>query len=617
MYTRLNVNVYFQFQQRLKLSAILIMVCIALISGCAWLPKGNPHTKFLVPSEIKETILHERHVDKTFPDWPKDHWWEEFKSQELNELIAKALADNPGLKAAHERLQAADSIVKVQGAALLPFLEAEAGYTAERLSEHGVFAALNPGVAGITFDLGVINPIGFRYELDFWGKNRSLMESALGRSLAEMAEKAQVRLELTTGIARSWFHGLATYQQLQLVYKMIGIRKELLQLAKIRVQLGVDDFRSVMEAATELENENKREAGTKDLLEFYQYMIAKLIGSGPDAGEKLFINSTATIPQGIPLPDTIPSGLLTHRPDLSAAMFRAQAAAKMIEVAKTRFLPTIELQSFAGINALTVISAAGGAGAFPGALFNKGSLAYGGGPTFSIPWFEGGRLRAELGAQRSEYDNAVETYNDTLLEALRQIAESLSAWHQTRKILEAHHRLLVSVRGDWHLSQVRLQTGLNDRRDALRQQYAVLNQQYELRGIESDELSAMVEVIESLGGGYPYYIDEKTKDLAYGHPGGKDTRDNSSKEEPEEIKAAQHKIKNPEKTSNKGKNDLQQAQNNKKSAKQKNNKRQTQNVKETTKPKRRIRMKAKKRREEMAGNNANEHSNHIEVTAEN
>ncbi|CAB1276436.1 efflux transporter outer membrane subunit [Candidatus Nitrosacidococcus tergens] len=608
MYTRLNV--YFQFQQRLKSSAILIMVCIALISGCAWLPKGNPHTKFLVPTEIKETVLHERHVDKTFPDWPKDYWWEEFKSPELNDLIVKALADNPGLKAAHERLQAADSLVKVQGAALLPFLEAEAEYTAERLSEHGVFAALNPEVAGITFDLGIINPVGFRYELDFWGKNRSLMEAALGRSLAEMAEKAQVRLELTTSIARSWFHGLATYQQLQLVYKMIEIRKELLQLAKIRVQLGVDDFRSVVEAATELENENKREAGTKDLLEFYQYMIAKLIGRGPDAGEKLFINSTATIPQGIPLPDTIPSGLLTHRPDLAAAMFRAQSAAKMIEVAKTRFLPTIELQSFVGINALTVISAAGGAGAFPGALFNKGSLAYGGGPTFRMPWFEGGRLRAELGAQRSEYDNAVETYNDTLLEALRQIAESLSAWHQTRKILEAHHRLLVSVRGDWHLSQVRLQTGLNDRRDALRQQYAVLNQQYELRGIESDELSAMVEVIEALGGGYPYYIDDKTKELAYGH-GDEDKRDNSSKEkEPEEIKATQQGIKSPEKINDKEKNDLQQAKNNKKSAKQKSNK--AQDVKETTKPKRRIRMKAKKRREEMAGNDANEH---IEVTA--
>ncbi|MDT3777382.1 efflux transporter outer membrane subunit [Nitrospira sp. MA-1] len=474
---------------------------LLLCAGCAWIPPGEESAGFLEPDSMEETLSHATHhePEDPIPHWPEDRWWQEFGSPELDSLIDAALKDNPGLKVAYARLHEAHALVRVEGARLLPFLEADAELTAERVSEHGLFAALNPEVAGIDITYGLIHPLSFRWELDFWGKNRAMMESAMSRELAHKAEWAEVRLRLTAGIARAYFRRVALRQQLGVVEAMVKIRRDLLNLAKIRFRAGLDDGNSIMRATAELEAANKRAAGTREQLDFQQYLLVRLSGHGPDWGEHVF-RDKVIMPRRIPLPPELPIGLLAHRPDLAAAKYRAEAAAKLIKVAKTRFLPTIDLNGFVGFRALTLAS---GAGSLGDLLFSSSSLAYGGGPGLRLPWFEGGRLRGELEAQRREYDSAVELYNDTLLEAMREVADSLSVWHETRSMLEAHRRLLTSVSGDWHLVEVRFRTGLDDRREVLKQHHAVLDQEFALKALESDQLVSMVGLIEALGGGYP------------------------------------------------------------------------------------------------------------------
>jgi len=475
--------------------------CLSLGAGCAWIPPDKEPAQYLEPSSMEHTLSHATHhePDGAIPQWPKDRWWKEFESPELDRVIDTALVDNPGLKVATARLREAHALVRVEGARLLPFLEADAELTAERISEHGVFAALNPEVAGISIVQGLINPLSFRWELDFWGKNRAMMESAIGREMAEDAERAEVRLLLTTAIARSYFRGGALRRQLEVIDAMVDSRQDLLNLAKIRFQVGLDDSTSVLKATADLEAVNKREAGTREQFDFQRYLLAKLSGHGPDWGQDLFTD-TATLPRRIPLPPELPIGLLAHRPDLASAKYRAEAAAMLIKVAKTRFLPTIDLNGFVGLRALTLASGTGALGNF---LFSSSSLAYGGGPGLRLPWFEGGRLRGELEAQRREYDMAVELYNETLLEAMREVADSLSVWHETRSMLEAHRRLLTSVSDDWRLVEVRFRSGLDDRREVLKQHLDVLDQEFSLEALESDQLVAMVGLIEALGGGYP------------------------------------------------------------------------------------------------------------------
>lgn len=474
----------------------LIAGMLMIAAGCAWIPKGEPPAEYLEPSEMKETLAE---VERRLQQWPEDRWWERFGNPELNELIETALKDNPGLKQASARLRQAQALVKVEGARLLPFLEADASLTYERISQHGVFAALNQEVAGIRIMYGIINPLSFRYEFDFWGKNRAMLEAALGHTAAEEAERAEVRLRLTTGIARAYFRGQALKRQLNIVKVIVGIRRDLQKLAETRFRLGLDNDQPVKVAVADFEDAFKRQAAVRDQLDVQRHLLARLAGKGPDETLHLFANPVVAIPKQIAAPDHLSIGLLVHRPDLAAALYRAHAAARLVKVAKTQFYPTIDLTGFVGFNALTL---AKGTDKLANFLFSGQSFAYGLAPGLRMPWFEGGRLRGELGAQRAEYDAAVELYNETLLEAMREVADSLSAWQTTNEMIESHKRLLASLGDDWRLAKVRLVSGLDDDREVLLHRQPVLEQEYALRALESDQLVAAVDLIEALGGGY-------------------------------------------------------------------------------------------------------------------
>lgn len=430
--------------------------------------------------------------------WPREGWWREFRSPELNRLMDLALKDNPGLKVASARLRLAQALVRVEGARLLPFLDAEAELTVERISSHGVFAALNPEVAGIRIMSGMISPLSFRYEFDFWGKNRAALEAALGEAAAEEAERAETRLLLTTAVARAYFRMVALRQQLDLTRDMVQLRRTLSELAETRFKLGLDSADAVKQALVEQESANKREAGVRDQLELQKNLLARLIGSGPDVTSHLTTHPVP-IPARVPWPTHLPLELLAHRPDLTAALYHTEAAAQRIKEAKAVFFPSVDLTAFVGTNALVLTK---GANHLANLLFSGSSITYGVAPGVRIPWFEGGRLRGELSAQRAEYDRAVELYNDTLLHAVQEVADSLSAWRETSAIREAHQHLLAAQREKLAFVQVRLHSGLDDRRPVLEQQHAVLEQEYAARVLEADQLVAAVDLVEALGGGY-------------------------------------------------------------------------------------------------------------------
>ena len=469
---------------------------LLLFAGCAWIPAGDPPAEYLEAPEMTETLAE---VTSRLQQWPEDRWWEQCGNPELNQLIETALKDNPGLKQASARLHQAEALVKVEGARLLPFLEADASLAYERISQHGVFAALNKEVAGIRIAYGIINPLSFRYEFDFWGKNRAMLEASLGHAAAEEAERAEVRLRLTAGIARAYFRGQALQQQLTVVKAIVNIRRNLQSLAETRFRLGLDNDQPVKLAVAEYEAAFKRQAAVRDQLDVQRHLLARLTGKGPDEAAHLFAKPVVTIPNQIGAPDHLSIGLLVHRPDLAAALYRAHAASRMVKVAKTQFYPTIDLTGFVGFNALTL---AKGTDKLANFLFSGQSFSYGLAPGLRMPWFEGGRLRGELGAQRAQYDAAVELYNETLLDAMREVADSLSAWQTTNEMMASHKRLLASLGEDWRLAKIRLVNGLDDDREVLLHRHPVLEQEYALRALESDQLVAAIDLIESLGGGY-------------------------------------------------------------------------------------------------------------------
>lgn len=474
---------------------------VLLMAGCAWIPQGDKPAQFLKPPSLEHALSHAAHDEPLAPGahWPHERWWRDFGSPELNGLMATALKENIGLKVAAARLRQAHAMVRVEGARLLPFLDAEVELANERISENGVFAVLNrEEAAGANIVFGRITPLSFRYEFDFWGKNRAALEAALGEEAAEEAEHAEVLLQLTAAIARSYLQGLALRRQLDLVHAMIGLRRDLLDMDETRLRLGLDSADPVKQSAIELEQLNKREAGLRDLLDLQRNLLARLIGGGPDSTRSLFTD-TAINPAGMRLPAKLPLELLRQRPDLAAALHQVEAAAQRVKVSKASFLPTIDLTAFVGLNALRLTK---GASSLANLLFSGSSFSYGVAPGLRLPWFEGGRLRGELSAQRAEYDGAVELYNDTLLHAVQEVADSLSRWRETRAMFDAQGRLLSAQNEKLGLAQERFRSGLDDRRALLARETAVLDQQYVLKDLEAEQRIAMVDLAEALGGGY-------------------------------------------------------------------------------------------------------------------
>lgn len=467
-----------------------------LISSCAWIPSGDKSAQFMPTPAMKHTLSDTGHDKSLAPaeHWPHERWWREFGSPELDSLMAIALKENIGLKVAAARLRQAQALVRVEGARLLPFLDAAAGLETGRFSEHSYNVALR----GEDFVSAFITPLSLRYQFDFWGKNRAALEAALGEAAAEKAEQAEVLLQLTSTIARSYIKGMALRQQLDLAHAMVELRRELLNMDETRLRLGLDSADQVKQATVELEQVNKREAGIRDQLDIQRNLLARLSGDGPDSTQNLFAG-TVISPEKIQFPAKLPLELLSHRPDLASALHRAEAAAQRVKVAKASFLPTIDLTAFVGLNALRLTK---GASSLANILFSGSSFSYGVAPGLRLPIFEGGRLRGELSAQRAEYDGAVELYNETLLQAVQEVADSLSRWRETRSILEAHGRLLSAQQENLDLAQQRFRTGLDDRRALLTQQHAVLDQEYALKTLEADRLVAMVDLMEALGGGY-------------------------------------------------------------------------------------------------------------------
>jgi outer membrane protein TolC len=286
---------------------------------------------------------------------------------------------------------------------------------------------------------------------------------------------------------------------------MVKVRRESLSVAQTRFQTGLGPADAIVHASVDLENVVRLEASTRALLVMQQNLLARLMGAGPDTTQKLFTGERISIPTHIPLPARLPIELLAHRPDLAAAMYRAEASAKRIHVAKAQFLPSVDLTvATAGLEASVFTKSIA---TLPGLLFRGSDLNYLVAPGFHLPLFEGGRLRGQLFAARSQYDEAVELYNDTLLHAVQEVADSLTNWKETRTILKVHNDVLKSTRQEVSLTQVRQRSGLNDQQEILSIQHGFLDEQFALKASEADHLVATVDLIQAMGGGYSNGID--------------------------------------------------------------------------------------------------------------
>ena len=330
----------------------------------------------------------------------------------------------------------------------------------------------------------------FGYEFDFWGKNRSAVAAASSELRAAQAEAAESRLALSTGIALAYADLGRLFAERDVAERSSQVKEETAGLVLRRVDNGLDTRAELKEAEAGVPAARAQMAALDEQIAQTRNRIAALMGAGPDRGMQIERPAAARV-KAFGLPGQLDAELLGRRPDLVAARWRAEAAAKRIGAARAQFYPNINLAAYVGQQAL-----------FANLLFKPSSQIGSVGPAVSLPIFEGGRLRAQYRGARADYDAAVASYDATLIQALQQLADAAASARALGVRLKESSAALAAYEEAYKLIRLRYEGGLANYQSVLLAEDAVLQARVIVADLESRAFTLDVQLVQALGGGY-------------------------------------------------------------------------------------------------------------------
>ena len=432
-------------------AAILLVASALVLSGCAVGPNYRPpaapkHLAYLrlaparrVSAGVGEPA--QRLVrGKAIPRL----WWHLFHSQPLDRVVRTALSGSPTITAARERLAAAQEDVRAAGGAYFPQLDAFA--YAERQKGPGFAAGLLHPRPVPTYDLYSVGPT-VSFVPDVFGLTaRQVQEqSALAKRQADELEAAQ--LAVTGNVVAQALTLASLRAQLDAVDDMVADDEKNLALVRQQYYAGQVDRTVVALARAQLARDEVPLPLLKQRIAASSDALAVLLGRSPGEWRSpRFTLDALTLPPELPV--SLPSALVRQRPDIQAAQAEFHAASAAVGVATARLYPTFTLSAALAPTALT-----------PAALFDGPNLEWNLLSGITAPLFHGGTLHAEQRAAVDRFHAALAVYRETLLEAFRQVADTLQALAHDSEYVRDERRELDATRRAWALERIRYAAG--------------------------------------------------------------------------------------------------------------------------------------------------------------
>ncbi len=469
-----------------KLSpACLLLVALLLLTACASHKGLDTKARAIDPASLK-TERAFRGDTQVNPAWPRQRWWDEFGDAQLSRLVDEALASSPNMRAAQARIEKANAVAATAATARKPQTNTDIASSRQRFSENSIYP---PPIAGHWAWQNQLQ-LNLHYEFDFWGKNRAAYDSALGLSRAAQADAYAATLVLSTSVVRTYVQLQHAYERHDIAAATLQQRERLLDLARQRVSAGLDSQVELKQAETGIPTAREDLVQIDETMELARNQLAALLGRGPDRG--LEITRPAVLAKNaVALPASLPADLIGRRADVAAQRWRVEAALQDTKSARAQFYPDLNLVAFAGLQSLGFSR-----------WLDAGSRTFGVGPAVSLPFFEAGRLRANLAGRNADYDLAVEQYNQTLIDAVHDVADQLAtlrsvAAQQKENAAELAHANAVNA-----LAQERYRAGIASYVQVLSTESQVLAQKSAAADLSARELDVSLNLVRALGGGY-------------------------------------------------------------------------------------------------------------------
>ena len=434
-----------------------------------------------MPSAWAEPSLADGGV--TAPDW-----WRRFNSEELSALIAAALAANPDLVIAAERVRQAESQVRIAGASLFPEIHFGAGTSRRETRPDGDEWSASDG-SNASFSAS--------YELDLWERNAAGARAARSSLRASRFDLETVRLTLVTGVASAYFQVLSLRGRLLITRENLVIANRVFAVVDARVRNGAA---SALDLARQQAAVLAQRAAIPPLeLQERQtlFALALLLGRPPEGFNAGFSAGDTTV--GLRLNDLvvpsvapgIPADLLTRRPDLASAEAQLAAANANVTAARAALLPSIQLTGSAGLASNVLLN-------FMSAP--TATLALGAALAQTI--FDGGRLRSQVDVAASREQELVESYRKAILAALADVESALAASSRTAEQEILQQQVLDQARVALRLSEIRYREGVGDLLTVLDAQRTLFQAEDQLAQIRLSRLQASIGLFKALGGGW-------------------------------------------------------------------------------------------------------------------
>lgn len=473
-----------QVQLRALPVAALAAVVYALLTGCV--SRGDWHpTPAISPQDL---VANRTLADATISPstWPTDTWWTAYGDPQLDTLINESFVGSPSLQIAQARLRAAQALVTRARGVRAPSTIVDAELTRQRFPETGL---VPPPYAGSYVTDGRL-ALDFSYDIDFWGRNREALESARAGAQAAQADEAAARLALAVAVARAYFQLDLSYAFLDVAQANLEQQNSILELTRQRVAAGLESTARVKQSEGQAALVRAGVDFTQANIATARNALASLLGVGPDRG--LDVNRPhLTAPADIALPAALPVDLLGRRPDVAAARWRVEAAARGVAASEAAFYPNIDLVAFAGLQAIGVAK-----------LFDASNIIVGAGPALSLPVFNRGELRGALQAQQAQYDLTVGQYNQSLIDAIHEVADVMANWEAMEKETSDAQLALAAAQRSYDLTRERYGAGLDNYLSVLSAENQLFLAQALLAQLQSSRLTVSTDLIRALGGGY-------------------------------------------------------------------------------------------------------------------
>ncbi|GKT02110.1 AdeC/AdeK/OprM family multidrug efflux complex outer membrane factor [Acidovorax sp. SUPP3434] len=457
---------------------------VCLMAGCTSLAPHYAQPALPVPASIGAPLNGTGQAISV--NMAEMGWRDVFVDPRLQQVIASALDHNRDLRIAVLNIDKARAQYRIQRAALFPAVDVGGGLNASRSSASTSITGRSQVARVYSADIGLSS-----WELDLFGRIRSLNNQALETFLSTEQAQRAARLSLVAETADAWLTVGAYQARLDLATQTLTNQQRALALTQHLHERGVVSGLDLSQVQSSVESARTEVASFRSELARARNALDLVVGAS--VPEALLAPALDTGQAGVALvalPDALESSVLLLRPDVLAAEHSLKAATADIGAARAAFFPSISLTASTGRSSTELDN-----------LFRSGNRTWSFVPSINIPIFQGGALRAQLDVARIQANIQIAEYEKSIQTAFREVADGLAERQHLQEQLDAQGALVAASGRSYRLADARYRNGAVSYLEALDAQRSLYTSQQTLIGLQLTEASNRVLLYKTLGGG--------------------------------------------------------------------------------------------------------------------